>query len=130
VHHVFVNCRVFTPRPISKTLLCSYYSFLAAKGARTKSPLYPTDKSCGFYGATYKLPIAFDDSVKVYIRVSRLGSKSFDFNYLITRQQGEADIEIAALSSSVMVAYDYEQEKTIAIPEQWRENILAYEPAL
>ena len=78
----------------------------------------------------YKLPIAFDDSVKVYIRVSRLGSKSFDFNYLITCQQGDANIEIAALSSSVMVAYDYEQDTTIAIPEQWRENILAYEPAL
>jgi acyl-CoA thioester hydrolase len=78
----------------------------------------------------YKLPIAFDDKVMVYIRVSRLGSKSFDFEYMITRQRAKNEVEIAALSKSVMVAYDYESDSTILISDLWRKRILAYEPAL
>ena len=34
--------------------LKGYYSALAPKGARPKSPLYPTRKRGGFYGAIYK----------------------------------------------------------------------------
>lgn len=78
----------------------------------------------------YKLPIAYRDSVQVYIRVSRLGSKSFDFEYVITRQRGDEAAEVAATCRTVMVAYDYQQDSTIAVPEAWRERILAYEPGL
>jgi acyl-CoA thioester hydrolase len=78
----------------------------------------------------YKLPIAFDDKVMVYIRVSRLGSKSFDFEYMVTRQRAKNEVEIAALSKSVMVAYDYENDSTLPISDLWRKRILAYEPAL
>lgn len=78
----------------------------------------------------YKLPITFDDAVKVYTRVSRLGGKSFDFSYIITRQSGDNEPEIAALCSTVMVTYDYEKDRAITIPETWRNNILAYESAL
>lgn len=78
----------------------------------------------------YKLPIAFGDKVMVYIRVSRLGGKSFDFEYVMTRQGNENEAEIAAISKTVMVTYDYESDTTIPIPENWRKRILAYEPAL
>jgi acyl-CoA thioester hydrolase len=75
----------------------------------------------------YKLPIGFDHLVAVYIRVSRIGSKSFDFEYLVTRQKGDGAEEIAAEVKSVMVAYDYENDTTIPVPQSWRENILTYE---
>lgn len=78
----------------------------------------------------YKLPIAFEHTVQVHVRVSRLGGKSFDFEYVITRQNGEAVPEIAAHVKTIMVAYDYETDSTIPIPERWRETIIAYEPAL
>lgn len=77
----------------------------------------------------YKLPIDFKDKARVYIRVSRLGGKSFDMEYIITRQRGELE-EIAANVKTVMVAYNYEQDISIPVPETWRERILAFEPAL
>lgn len=76
----------------------------------------------------YRLPIAFDDRVQVYIRVSRIGGKSFDFEYLITRQHGDDAPEIAAEIKTIMVAYDYEKDTTIAVPDAWREAIIDYEP--
>lgn len=78
----------------------------------------------------YLLPIGFGDSVEVHIRISRLGGKSFDFEYIITRQGGEQEPEIAAKVKSVMVAYDYEGDSSIPVPDSWREQVLAYEPSL
>lgn len=78
----------------------------------------------------YKLPIAFEDRVQAYVRVSRLGGKSFDMEYLVTRQRGDTEEEIAATVKTIMVAYDYQQERSVPVPDTWRERILAYEPGL
>jgi len=78
----------------------------------------------------YLLPVAFDDKVLVYCRVSRIGGKSFDMDYLLTRQRGDSDKEIAARIKTVMVAYDYSKDATISVPDDWRERMIAYEPAL
>lgn len=78
----------------------------------------------------YQLPIAFEHQVTAYIRVSRLGGKSFDMDYLITRQSNDNAPEIAARIKTIMVAYDYQQDSTIPVPDSWREKITAYEPGL
>lgn len=78
----------------------------------------------------YKLPIAFDDAVIAYVRVSRLGGKSFDMSYILTRQRRDEEENIAAEVKTVMVSYDYERDMTIEIPPTWREQIVAYEPEL
>ncbi|MDQ7027601.1 MAG: acyl-CoA thioesterase [Anaerolineae bacterium] len=78
----------------------------------------------------YKLPIGFEHQVMVYMRMSRIGGKSFDFDYIITRQKGDNAPEIAAEVKTVMVAYDYETDNTISVPQSWRDNIIAYEPDL
>lgn len=78
----------------------------------------------------YKLPIAFDDVVMAYVKVSRLGGKSFDMSYLLTRRRGDGEEKIAAEVKTVMVSYDYEQDTTVQIPATWREKITAYEPNL
>lgn len=77
----------------------------------------------------YRLPIAFEDKVEVYLRVSRIGGKSFDFEYCITRQRGESAPQIAANVKTVMVSYDYEHDVSIPVPQAWREAIIAYEPS-
>lgn len=74
----------------------------------------------------YKLPLIYGDKVQVYLRTSRLGGKSFDFEYLIVRQDGI----VVAEGMTVNVAYDYPSQSAIAIPEAWRKAILTYEPAL
>ncbi len=75
----------------------------------------------------YKQPLVFGDTVKAYMRTSRLGAKSFDFAYVLVREEDGA---IAASGSSVQVAYDYDQGGSIAIPEAWRDAMTTYEPGL
>lgn len=78
----------------------------------------------------YKLPIDFDDKVLAYCRVSRIGGKSFDMDYLISRKRHDTQEEVAARIKTVMVAYDYSKDTTITVPDDWRVRMTAYEPGL
>lgn len=78
----------------------------------------------------YKLPLTLDDGeALVYQRVSRLGSKSFDIEFVITRGAGDAE-EVAAQGKVVLVVYDYQRNATVEMPQAWREKIMTYEPSL
>ncbi len=78
----------------------------------------------------YLLPLVWGDEVRLYLRTARLGHKSFDFEYVLTRQRRDQPPEIAALGMTVQVAYDYSRNTSIPIPDVWRERITAFEPAL
>lgn len=78
----------------------------------------------------YKLPILYNDDVVTFTRCSRLGGKSFDLEYVLMRQQGDNKPELTAHCITVMVAYDYPSDRTIAVPDDWRSAIMAYEPTL
>lgn len=73
---------------------------------------------------TYKAPIHFGQAVRVGVRVVRLGNKSFEMAYGV--EDGDTHAELAT-ASTVQVAYDYRQQKSIAIPEEWRKAICAFE---
>jgi acyl-CoA thioester hydrolase len=75
----------------------------------------------------YKQPIVYPDAVKVFTRIIRLGRSSFDSEQIIMRQ-GNADSAIAAQGILTGVVFDYQARQPIAMPEAWRESILAYEP--
>ena len=72
----------------------------------------------------YKKPILMTDEVEVGVKVSRLGNKSLDMDYLIREPNTE---RIFAAGKTVQVAYDYEDRKTIPLPENWRKVIQSYE---
>ena len=76
---------------------------------------------------SYKRPLFYRDVVEVWVRVSRLGNKSFTQEYQLIRQ---SDGALVATGNSVSVAYNYEDEQSIALPQQWRDNIASFEPAL
>lgn len=71
---------------------------------------------------SYKRPILLGDHVLVWARVSRLGNKSYDFEYQIT-----ANGEEAATARTVQVAYDYATSQSIRVPDDWREKIRVFE---
>jgi acyl-CoA thioester hydrolase len=73
---------------------------------------------------TYKSPIHWGQVIRVGVRVSRLGNKSFDIQY--TLEDSETGVEHAS-GSTVQVTYDYHTGKTIPIPARWRETISAFE---
>ncbi len=73
---------------------------------------------------TFKSAVEYGTSVKVGVRISRLGNKSMTSEYVIV----DADTgEELATGSSVLVAYDYRVGKTIPIPDVMRENITEFE---
>jgi acyl-CoA thioester hydrolase len=73
---------------------------------------------------TYHAPIYFGQNIKVGVRAARMGNKS------MTWQQNIVDADtgnVLARGEVLIVTYDYEQEKTILIPQHWKEKIMEFE---
>lgn len=77
----------------------------------------------------YRTPILLTDEVWVYSGIIHFGMKSFEVGYQIIRIVNGIEI-IAAEGKSVQVCFDYETNRTIPIPELWKQKVLAYEPSL
>lgn len=74
----------------------------------------------------FKAPLGLGERVTIYTRVSQLRNSSFIFEY---RMEGE-DGQVAATARSAQVCYDYQNQRPIPIPDEWREVIISYEPGL
>ena len=74
----------------------------------------------------FRLPLSFGDEITVFTRCSRLGHKSFDLSSVILT----AENAVAATGEATMVGFDYHTNQTVAVPDTWRQQIQAYEPAL
>jgi acyl-CoA thioester hydrolase len=74
----------------------------------------------------FKSPLALNERVTIYARVSELRNSSFTFEYQMKGENGQ----LAATARSVQVCYDYKTQRAIPIPDMWRETITAYEPGL
>ncbi len=72
----------------------------------------------------YRQPILFGTPIQVGVRVTRLGNKSMDMEYIL---QDSASGPEMANGSSVLVAYDYRSQQTIPIPDHWRKQIATFE---
>ncbi|MBE7534218.1 MAG: acyl-CoA thioesterase [Anaerolineales bacterium] len=73
---------------------------------------------------TYLEPVYFGQKIKVGARVSKLGNKSILCEQNIV--DADTDKELAK-GEVVMVTYDYRAEKTISVPQEWREKIMEFE---
>jgi acyl-CoA thioester hydrolase len=66
----------------------------------------------------------FGQSIDVGVRISRLGNKSFTMEYLFVET---GSTEPLAYGYSIQVAFDYQSQSSITIPDHWRQSIEAYE---
>ena len=71
-------------------------------------------------------PIKIQDEIKVFTRCCRIGTKSFDLEYEISRISRKTS-EAVARAVTVLVAYDYEKNESIALPDKWKKQIEKYE---
>jgi acyl-CoA thioester hydrolase len=71
----------------------------------------------------FRSPAHFPEALEIGARVTRIGTKSFDMEHEIRGGDGRLVLE----ASSVLVAYDYEADAPMAVPEDWRARIDAYE---
>ena len=73
---------------------------------------------------TYFAPIYYGQNIKVGVYISKLGNKS------MTWEQNILDAETGkelAKGEVIMVTYDYKEEKSVSIPQEWREKITMFE---
>jgi len=73
---------------------------------------------------TYLEPIYFGQNIKVGVRAAKLGTKSMTWEQNIVDADTGKEL---AKGEVVMVTYDYKDEKTIPLPQEWRERITAFE---
>ena len=68
----------------------------------------------------FRAPLAVGDEVEVGVRAARVGSKSFELEYEL-----RADGRLVGEARTVLVAYDYEQDTSVTIPDAWRRRLNA-----
>jgi acyl-CoA thioester hydrolase len=70
----------------------------------------------------YERQAQYDDRLVMGVRTSRIGTKSLDFTYELWRAG-----ERIGHGLSTLVAFDYEANHSIAVPDEWRRRIADYE---
>jgi acyl-CoA thioester hydrolase len=73
---------------------------------------------------TYERQLHYRERIAVGCRISRIGTKSWDFEYEIW---SETHDHRAARSITTVVAFDFVSQTSIPIPQTWRDAIAAYE---
>ena len=73
---------------------------------------------------TYERQLRYREKIAIGCRVSRIGTKSWDFEYEIW---SETHGRRAAHGITTVVAYDFIEQRSIVIPQEWRDAIAAYE---
>ena len=73
---------------------------------------------------TFRKAIHFGDPIRVGVRISRLGNKSMISEY---RLEDARDASEFASGTSVLVAYDYHNKRSVPIPEEWCKAIQQFE---
>jgi acyl-CoA thioesterase FadM len=71
----------------------------------------------------YLSPIFFNEPVEVGSQVDWVGNTSIAMSHLVKVAEGR-DL---ARSSSVLVAYDYQQAHPMPVPDDWRQAFTAHE---
>jgi acyl-CoA thioester hydrolase len=77
----------------------------------------------------YLLPVLLFDDIGIYTRCSRLGHKSFDFEYRFVRRESDGSETTVARGKTVLVAFSVSENRSIPLPEAMRQAFLAYEPS-
>ena len=73
---------------------------------------------------TYLEPIYFGQNLQVGVHAAKLGTKSMTWEQNIVDATTGSEL---ARGEVIIVTYDYKDEKTIPVPQEWRERITAFE---
>lgn len=70
----------------------------------------------------FRSQVVFGETVAIGVRPSRVGTKSFEFEFEL-----RAGDRLVAEAKSVLVGYDYDSERSVEVPERWRLRLQAGE---
>ena len=72
----------------------------------------------------YHAPTHYGDEIKTGVRTKKIGGKSIIVEQAVVDAKTEKEM---AKGEVVMVTYDYRAQKTIPVPDNWREIITKFE---
>lgn len=72
-------------------------------------------------------PVVYPNRTFIYLRTGKIGTKSFELNYLMTTEMKGRE-KLATTGSTTLVMFDYARQESMAMPDFLREKIVAYEP--
>ena len=119
--HGCVLCQENRPLIYMEEARAAYWREVAGKNG-----LDQIDYVIGSFSLRFIERIHFPQTLKVGLRVSRLGGSSFTMQYELRNTSGA----LLATGESVQVMYDYAAQSSKSIPDEIRARIRAYEPAL
>jgi acyl-CoA thioester hydrolase len=70
----------------------------------------------------YYDPIFLNEEIYCYTRISKIGTKSFVFENVLSSNSA-----IKCFAQSIMVCFDYTQNTTIPVPDEWKKKIIEFE---
>jgi acyl-CoA thioester hydrolase len=73
---------------------------------------------------TYLAPIMLGQNIRVGTCTKRIGNKSIVYEYSIEDSDSG---QVLATGAIVSVAYNFRDQKSIPVPEEWRKRISAFE---
>jgi acyl-CoA thioester hydrolase len=68
----------------------------------------------------FRSPVVFGETVAIGVRPSRVGTKSFEFEFEL--RVGD---RLVAEARSILVGYDYTSRQSVEVPERWRHRLRA-----
>lgn len=74
----------------------------------------------------YIKPVYLKDILSMYVRTSRIGTSSFDLEYLLVKHVNGKE-EVCSKGKSVCVAFDYATKKPAPIPEKEKGKMIEFE---
>lgn len=74
----------------------------------------------------YITPVLIDDKISLYVRTSRIGTSSFDLEYLLVKLTNGDEV-VCSRGKTVCVAYDYERQISVPIPEHEKNKMIIFE---
>lgn len=74
----------------------------------------------------YIEPVLLDDKIHMYVRTSRIGSSSFDLEYMLVKIKNGIEI-VCSKGKTVCVAFDYQTKNSTPIPEGERNKMMVFE---
>jgi len=73
---------------------------------------------------SYKKPIYLRDTINVVTWFVKSGTTSFELGYEIVRTERDGSETICATGSSVLVCYNYKEQKPIPVPTKWLQKMI------
>jgi len=72
----------------------------------------------------YRAPVTWGASIKVGVRTAKIGNRSLTIEQCVMDSSAQKPY---ANGTVILVAYDYREHKSIAVPGEWRDKISKFE---